>query len=438
MKKNVFLLILVFLISVNISYAVPDDDQDGVPNAEDQCPNSDTTEVDQFGCSCSQKTCPSDNNVCTNDCSVVNGLPTCGSVNNRKPCNNGGGYCSGGSCVPCGGSGEPCCPTTPATPPCLGSLICSSGTCQPPGGSGSCTDSDGGKEYYVRGTLNFNNRETYTDFCNIRGQLNEMYCVFNKTKWVRYNTGYTSTEYNCPNGCQDGACLRSGSNTTPICTDSDGGKNYYEKGYLTYERGDGAGMSGYESCDGSQVVETYCREDGSWGEERFFCENGCQDGACLGSPTQQCADTDGGNDYLNYGECTGKNGVKKDKCRGWLSNKLSEYSCNQGECEETRINCKTEYDRSYACKKGACITCTDSDGGKEYEEYGEVTDKKGRFREDRCNGSGKKVIEFSCKPNGKYKRTSVNCRKKFGDGFACEDGACVQSGSPVQFQFLKT
>ncbi len=64
----------------------------------------------------------------------------------------------------------------------------------------TCTDSDGGLNYGVKGTLNFNNREFYTDFCNERGQLNEMYCVTD-------NTGYTSQEYNCPNGCKDGACI---------------------------------------------------------------------------------------------------------------------------------------------------------------------------------------------------------------------------------------
>tara|TARA_Y100000310_G_scaffold345721_1_gene468804 strand:- start:2092 stop:3897 length:1806 start_codon:yes stop_codon:yes gene_type:complete len=95
MKKNVFLLILVFLISVNISYAVPDDDEDGVPDDEDRCPNTPDDAIigHQYGCSCAQKTasdcegdwcCPSDDNVCTDDCHVVDGNPTCGFVNNDE------------------------------------------------------------------------------------------------------------------------------------------------------------------------------------------------------------------------------------------------------------------------------------------------------------------------------------------------------------------
>ena len=97
MKKGVVCLLLL-LIFLKFTYAaVPDSDADGVPDSDDNCQNSQTDVVDQFGCSCEQKNCPSDNNECTDDCSVVNGLPACGFVNNNKPC--AGGYCSNGVCV---------------------------------------------------------------------------------------------------------------------------------------------------------------------------------------------------------------------------------------------------------------------------------------------------------------------------------------------------
>ena len=99
MRKGVlFLLFLIGILFVSIIYAaVSDSDQDGVPDANDRCPDSDTTVVDQFGCSCSQKDCPNDNNPCTDDCSIIDGLPTCGAFNNN---NNQcpGGYCSNGKC----------------------------------------------------------------------------------------------------------------------------------------------------------------------------------------------------------------------------------------------------------------------------------------------------------------------------------------------------
>lgn len=103
MKRGLFLYILTFslvalsLLLISVSFAaVPDADFDGVPNENDKCPNSQTTTVDQFGCSCEQKNCASDNNVCTDDCSVINGIPACAYTNNRNSCP--GGYCDGGRC----------------------------------------------------------------------------------------------------------------------------------------------------------------------------------------------------------------------------------------------------------------------------------------------------------------------------------------------------
>ena len=115
MKKRGFLLIFVFFLFLflNISFsfaAVPDADKDGVPDAEDKCANSDSNAVDQFGCTCQQKTkascktdfprancCTSDSNPCTDDCGVNNlGRVACNSINNNH-CT--GGYCSGGRCI---------------------------------------------------------------------------------------------------------------------------------------------------------------------------------------------------------------------------------------------------------------------------------------------------------------------------------------------------
>ncbi len=106
-----FLYILVFLLLTILSNAaVPDSDKDGVPDSDDRCSNSETTQVDQFGCSCAQKTlsdckskfpnavcCAPDNNPCTDDCIADNvGRVSCSYFPNEKPCQ--GGYCSQGRC----------------------------------------------------------------------------------------------------------------------------------------------------------------------------------------------------------------------------------------------------------------------------------------------------------------------------------------------------
>jgi len=74
------------------------------------------------------------------------------------------------------------------------------------------------------------------------------------------------------------------------CTDTDGGKNYYVKGSFSY-RGDNGAFIGpvSDSCVGNEVAEWYC-EDGSYNQERFFCENGCIDGACLSTKSNTCPD----------------------------------------------------------------------------------------------------------------------------------------------------
>jgi hypothetical protein len=77
---------------------------------------------------------------------------------------------------------------------------------------GACTDSDGGKNYYVRGTVSYNG-QTYTDECGMctgarlsKGPspsphclLKEYYCDNNQVK---------SIWYNCPFGfsCESGRC----------------------------------------------------------------------------------------------------------------------------------------------------------------------------------------------------------------------------------------
>ncbi|RLG14487.1 MAG: hypothetical protein DRN71_03015, partial [Candidatus Nanohalarchaeota archaeon] len=76
----------------------------------------------------------------------------------------------------------------------------------------SCTDSDGGKNYHVKGTVkNTKYGKTDVDSCKSnRGDdgvkvdngpiLDEYYCI----------DGVTSvSEYTCPNGCKDGACISS-------------------------------------------------------------------------------------------------------------------------------------------------------------------------------------------------------------------------------------
>jgi hypothetical protein len=62
-----------------------------------------------------------------------------------------------------------------------------------------------------------------------------------------------------------------------VCTDSDGGKDYYEKGRVISRAGD---ESAWDSCEGSVLTELTCDEQGGKDYE-YTCPNGCDDGACV-------------------------------------------------------------------------------------------------------------------------------------------------------------
>jgi hypothetical protein len=63
-----------------------------------------------------------------------------------------------------------------------------------------------------------------------------------------------------------------------VCTDSDGGKNYYVKGTACEQNGNLECAT--DSCDGDVLVEFYC-DDGDLDEQEYECPNGCSDGACI-------------------------------------------------------------------------------------------------------------------------------------------------------------
>lgn len=69
----------------------------------------------------------------------------------------------------------------------------------------TCTDSDGGKDYYVKGTIT-EKRDgqtyTHTDFCYAGGSvLSEYFCPLSREDFG------VSEDFTCPYGCEDGECL---------------------------------------------------------------------------------------------------------------------------------------------------------------------------------------------------------------------------------------
>lgn len=138
----------------------------------------------------------------------------------------------------------------------------------------ACTDSDGGKNYQVKGIAT-EIGNTGTDYCLSDGNLLvEYYCINGNT--------IASVNYHCNDErevCKNGACI-----AKPFCIDTDGGKEYYVKGYIDYL--DGPGTDDSDSCkSNTTLVERYC--NGNYlATINYVCPYGCYAGSCRISSSQ--------------------------------------------------------------------------------------------------------------------------------------------------------
>ena len=152
---------------------------------------------------------------------------------------------------------------------------CNDGACIPEINI-TCTDSDGGNNIYVKGTasgygLLVGEIISETDQCQTNGDIAEAVCSEN---------GPGVNFINCPNGCNDGACIPEINIT---CTDSDGGINYPEKGTCLDSSGelvDGCIVGGLH--DG-WLREIFCKE-GKCVMHDYECPDGCLEGICVNEP----------------------------------------------------------------------------------------------------------------------------------------------------------
>ncbi|MEK6871380.1 MAG: S8 family serine peptidase, partial [Nanoarchaeota archaeon] len=177
-----------------------------------------------------------------------------------------------------------------------------------------------------------------------------------------------------------GQCI----NNPDGCTDSDGGINYFVKGTVV----DKSGGSGYtDFCPSNYVIEYYCGADGYFLQITEKCKFSCRDGACTGCIPKTCAEL-------------GKQcGSWNNECGGTL---------NCGNCSEGNI----------CSSSGSCtsITCTDSDGGKNYEKKGTTLNNTGSFS-DFCKDNI--LTEYYC--------SEYNLMEEKKECFICTEGRCLHS-----------
>lgn len=169
--------------------------------------------------------------------------------------------------------------------------------------SSKCTDSDGGLNYYLKGTTKGVNGE-YLDSCSTKGRVKEWYC---------FEDMAMNLLYRCPEGCLAGACKGTSPGvfnvtvtststtvtttsttlkattttiakqiTTASCTDSDGGKNYGVKGITV-----GSNGRFEDKCRSPATLEEYYCDSGKAVMELKKCEKGCTLGYCRESAGTQ-------------------------------------------------------------------------------------------------------------------------------------------------------
>ena len=286
--------------------------------------------------------------------------------------------------------------------------------------TGYCTDSDGGKNYYVRGTA-YTSSQELTDHCNDDGTLTEKYCSGNQI---------SAEVYQCPFGCLEGACIQQ-----QACMDSDGGNNYYTKGTVKTEASGFCPNGCTDYCEGVAVVEYSCN-----GAFSFTCPYGCSNGTCIQQPSNQtCTDSDGGLNYYVKGTATGTwaatpegpVAAQTDFC--YNSTLLQEISCVNADPTNPNSHIgigQSGYDCPYGCSDGACIqqtqTCTDSDGGKNYYVKGTTAglniNNQTEISYDKCwDIDGQTLLEYYCDGNKIGWESSLKC------DYGCSQGACLSS-----------
>lgn len=317
---------------------------------------------------------------------------------------------------------------------------CVNGACTAVAPPQTCSDTDGGNNINLSGTVTITNSSgsfTFTDSCASSSIVNERYCSGNNVVTAQ---GFCLAGQVCSNG----VCTAPQAST---CTDSDGA-NYNTQGTVSVTNASGS-YSFTDYCYGPNGVWLYeylCSSNKTVTSiAGTLCTSGysCSNGACVvnanSTSNVTCTDTDGGYNLYTKGTLSFSNQTQNttliDYCSG---TQLVEYQCPSNTANyyyTYYVNCQS----GYACSNGACIvsanstnstnvttTCTDTDGGMNRYVAGTVTMNSSNgtlvVSSDYCttpsnNGTYNYVQEFYCSGNNLVWANS-------GCQGGCSNGAC--------------
>tara|TARA_Y100000310_G_C20589254_1_gene767089 strand:- start:245 stop:1324 length:1080 start_codon:yes stop_codon:yes gene_type:complete len=144
------------------------------------------------------------------------------------------------------------------------------------------------------------------------------------------------------------------------CVDTDGGKNYYQRGVASTSF-DSVGEScvGITNWDiGYKVIESFCNEKGEVEQKEFECPNMCRDGACVSEVKElRCTDSDGTSPTdQNYNVKGTTNIYFGDELLGGESDECNGNAVIEKYCSDTSYSIVgVEQPCPNGCSNGACI-----------------------------------------------------------------------------------
>ena len=261
-----------------------------------------------------------------------------------------------------------------------------------------CTDSDGGDYpmaygyvvYYLYGS-----EKTYNDYCTGDDSLTEYFCDGDYGKWASYDCEGA--------GCTGGKCNSEPAPTPASCTDSDYGRNYNVKGYVTTADG-----RKDDTClSSTRVVEYYCTAENTRTAETEVCEYDCFGGKCNSAPTPDptpeptCSDPDGGLTYSTRGTTTTESNSLTDSCAG---STLTEYYCYGTTRRSLPYTCE------YGCTTGKCDSAPAPDPDEDECTYNSECGYRQRCKLGEC-------VDVECTNDaqcgGCYRCSDYVCRYDF-------------------------
>ncbi len=316
----------------------------------------------------------------------------------------------------------------------------------------SCTEVGNVTDYYHQSkvVITGDSNSPYLDECLYNSKVD-------KTYLYKYSCGadgnVQSTQFICPNGCSNGACI---TQIISQCKDSDDGKNPTILGKAETQTGGQGDWCDYSKGE-NKIYEAYCINQTDFAIELMDCPTDkpyCNKGKCTtGKP--KCSEDDGGKNPLVLGttfpsriaDHTGATDYcqitstgqppESGECSG-ADCSLREFFCVDGSPDEfyNDISCPS------GCKNGVCskIEPTEETGPINILEETEGVKEEIKVVKEDCNGC---ILDKKCYPIGyrmentycdnqqfsNQKEADASCNNNFECSTnLCIDNECVSSG----------